>query len=210
MSGVGFLPCRQLQADRQTQLHGMTNQLIWNCPRLELCFFHADKQIDRQAYADRQTQTLNGRSTDLKLPMSGVGFLPHTQANNRITNQLIWNCPCLGLGFFHTGWQANTNTNTQNDKSTDLKLLTSGVRFLPVLHGKSSNTGTVLSTQMDRQVVADREWPVQLPATAHIGGWVSSRWSRGFSTQTQRSQTAKPHCTCKIKSLFLWNCHGHS
>ena len=55
-----------------------------------------------------QTNAQNDKSTDLKLPMSGVGFLSHRQTDR--------------------GRQANTTT--QNDKSTDLKLPMSGVGFL--------------------------------------------------------------------------------
>ena len=163
----------------------MTNQLIWICSHLGLGFFHTDRQTE----ADMQTNAQNDKSTDLKLPTSGVGFLPHRQTDwqtgkrkHRMTDQLILNCPRLGLDFFHTGRQANkctewqinwsetahvwgwvssmqtdagrqANTTTQNDESTDLKLPTSGVVFLP-------HRQTDWQTGIGRQANTNTEWQI--------------------------------------------------
>ena len=68
-----------------------------------------------------QTNAQNDTSTDLKLPTSGFGFLPHRQTDRQ------------------------ANTTTQNDKSTSLKLPASGViiiidRFYIVLFSALEQT----------------------------------------------------------------------
>ena len=138
----------------------MTNQLIWICSHLGLGFFHTD----RQTQADMQTNAQNDTSADLKLPMSGVGFLSHrqTQADrqtqlHRMTNPLICNCPRLGLGFFHIDRQ----TGKHKHRMTDQLILNYPRLGLDFFH-------------TDRQANKCKEWQISWSETAHVWGWVSS------------------------------------